>query len=365
MAHTRLRSFPFIRCSLAACAALLAIPLAARAAAYEDPGWDYFFDGDAASFGTNEFGALDGTWQHDQADKWDGGAPGDGIGGPGGVAALTEDQTTYLRIQDCGEPRDWGFTDPSNRRIWFGHNIQDDNPGATSVLTNGITLTFRARLSSTGTLDPIYPQPTPDVDPEKPQLTEITPWFPKGYNVTDDGQGMFTVQENGANAVGFALALDLDTPVDVGGGLVMNGQPGSGLLPGSDHVTPALSNLEPLDDSDLTNWHEFWITIVGSGTPGNYDVKVYRDGSITPTSFQVQHSIGAEFSGQYFAFGLSATSGFGAFDTDFYGYKLGVTAPISTPEPEGIACAAAAIGVLAARRRVSRPARRTASCSRR
>ena len=359
----------------AACAALLvSAPLAARGALYEDPGWDYFYDGDAASFGVGDLDALDGTWRHDQADKWDGSAPG--TGAPGGVAALSEDTTTYLRIQDTGNPVDWSLPDPSNRRIWFGHDIEAEHPGATSVISNGITLTFRARLASTGVLDDIHPDLV-DNEPEYPALTQITPWPAggKGYNVSDDGQGMFTVQEDGAYAVGFALALDDDTfrgnlsQPNVPGGLVMNNVPTSN-LPGSDRgrlTGVNAANVVELSDAELLDWHEFWITIVGTDPPGpttcgsqptdchTYEIHVYRDGSTTPQTFQARSSIGAEYPGQYIDFGLSSESSFGAVDVDFFGYKLGVVVP--APEPSAGAAALASLGALGAT--VRRRGRRT------
>lgn len=335
---------------------------------YPEPagGWDYLFDGDVDARGVDDMSALDGTWRRDESTKWQqigfdpnvGTIPGDAYAPPdnppGGVDALLDGDTTYLRIQDPGEPRDWLYQDPSNRRFWFGRDIEREHPGATSVLTNGVTITFRARISSTGALDPVHPQTTFDIDPEQPQLTEITAWFPKGYNVTDDGQGMFTVQEDGFTAVGFALALDIDTPAFLGGGLVMNSKPGL-LLPGSDHTDAAHANILPMTDAALLDWHEFWITIEGSGTPGSYQVDVYRDGAAVPASFLLDQSNGAEYDGQHIAFGLSATSGYGAVDVDFFGYKLGVV-----PEPAGAAsglAAGAALVALSRTRRQRRPGR--------
>lgn len=361
----------FLRNAAPLGALLLALPPLAGAAVYPDPGWDYFFDGDSDAFGVGDFDALDGTWRHDQADRWDGSAPG--AGAPGGVDALAEGETTYLRIQDTGNPLDFGFVEPSNRRFWFGHDIEDEHPGTTSVLTNGITITFRARIASTGVLDDVHPD-LEDFEPEFPALTEITPWPAggKGYNVSDDGQGMFTVQEDGEYAVGFALALDNDTfrgsPTlpNVPGGLITNNVPTSN-LPGSDRgrVTGAnAANVVPISDAELLDWHEFWITIVGTDPPGptvcgavptdchTYAINVYRDGSTTPQTFQARSSIGAEYPGQYLAFGLSSETSFGAVDVDFYGYALGVVAPV--PEPgAGLAsiAALAAIGCLGRRRR--------------
>lgn len=365
----RASSRPFLtRAAVLVLAVASAAAPAAAGVEYPEPdgGWDYLFDGDVDARGADDQSALDGTWRRDEATKWQqagldpnaGTFPGDAYAPPdnppGGVAALLDGDTTYLRIQDPGEPRDWSYEDPSNRRFWFGRDIEREHAGATSVLTNGVTITFRARISSTGALDPVHPQTSPDPDPEQPQLTEITPWFPKGYNVTDDGQGMFTVQEDGARAVGFALALDIDTPAFLGGGLVMNNQPGL-FLPGSDHTDAAHANLLPMADADLLDWHEFWITIEGSGAPGSYLVDVYRDGSGTPVSFLVAQSNGAEYDGQHIAFGLSATSGYGAVDVDFFGYRLGVV-PEATGAAPGLVAGTALVALARARRRrVRRP----------
>jgi len=348
------------RLALLAAILVLAAPLAARAGiAYGDPGWDYLYGGDADAFGAGGLEALDGTWRHDHADQWDGSGPG--AGAPGGVAALVEGATAFLRIQDTGNPTDWGLPDPSNRRLWFGHDIAREHPDATAVLTNGITITFRARLSAGSGLDPVYPD-LDDLDPEYPPLDAITPWPAggKGYNVSDDGQGMFTVQEDGAYAIGFALALDDDTfrgllsEPNVPGGLILNNVP-TAPLAGSDRgLLTGLSaaNVLPLEDAALLDWHELWITIVGVdlGVPfwPTYRVDVYRDGSFTPTTFFARSSLEAEFPGQFFAFGLSSETSFGAVDVDFYGYRLGVRTPV--PEPCAGVAGIAALGALACAR---------------
>lgn len=336
--------------------------------AYDDPGWDYVYDGDAAAFGTAGLGALDGTWRHDQSDRWDGSAPGE-IGtppagaSPGGVAALSEGGTTYLRIQDTGNPEQaqpdgsGGSTTPwsgeSNRRIYFGHDIEQEHPGATSVLSSGITISFRARIASSGALDDVYPDFL-DPEGEIPDLQQITPWPAggKGYNVKDDGKGVVTVQQNGTDAVGFALALALDTPPGIGGGLIMNNS-GQAPLPGTDRATQRrFANVVPIGDAALLDWHEFWITIEAGpktdrfGRP-MFRVNVYSDGALVPRQFDVMNSFGAEFAGQFLALGLPSTTSFGAVDIDFVAYRLGVVPPKAlTPVPALEARGAVAAAVL-------------------
>jgi hypothetical protein len=84
-------------------------------------------------------------------------------------------------------------------------------------MSNGITISFRARVASMGALDDVFPDFLDSVG-EIPDLQEITPWPSggKGYNVKDDGVGMFTIQQEGTNGIGFALALEIDTPDGIG-----------------------------------------------------------------------------------------------------------------------------------------------------
>ena len=84
----------------------------------------YGLDGDTPD-------ALDGTWPHDQGDKWDGSAPGDPLGdyhappadpinnprsgnqgpAPGGAGIFNESGTSYIRVQDPGNPEDTFYGD--------------------------------------------------------------------------------------------------------------------------------------------------------------------------------------------------------------------------------------------------------------
>ncbi len=97
-------------------------------------GWTYIYNGNQLIVGDPGTGwtSLDGTWTHDNgSDEWDGSTIGGefstggfGIGnGPGGTILGTQSGVDYLRIQVTGDPRDYGYPDPSNRKIYFGHNI--------------------------------------------------------------------------------------------------------------------------------------------------------------------------------------------------------------------------------------------------
>src|SRR5437763_413362 len=103
--------------------------------AYPAPpgGWTYLYQGTNLTVGAegSGFTSLDGTWSHDNgSDTWDGSSiggvfsSGDGFGisnGPGGTDLIVENGVGYLRLQDTGDPRDYGYPDPSNRKIYFAH----------------------------------------------------------------------------------------------------------------------------------------------------------------------------------------------------------------------------------------------------
>ena len=202
--------------------------------AYPDPpdgGWTYMFDGDEADSAVTA--ALDGTWDHKSgssgSDAWDGSGIGE-IGpkpdgaSPGGVSLLTDGATKYLRIQDTGRPDDnggHGWDDPSNRKFTFAHSLgQDTGVSGGTILDDGVTLTFRARIPTDGPLDDEYP------DDEA-----VRPWTPKGYDIHSDGLGCFGMKQGtgGDGMISFSLILSTaDGDVDEDG-LVMNSLNGSGV----------------------------------------------------------------------------------------------------------------------------------------
>jgi hypothetical protein len=135
---------------------LVSATIGRSASAYPEPpgGWTYILNGDQRVVGDDAtFSWLDGTWSHSNgSDEFDGSE----IGGtfsdsnkPGGVSLLNQDGTSFLRLQDPGDPRDYGHADPgSNRKIYFGHDIAQDTDPETAalMLDNGATITFRARI---------------------------------------------------------------------------------------------------------------------------------------------------------------------------------------------------------------------------
>jgi hypothetical protein len=301
---------------------------------YGDPegGWAYIYTGEGAA--SDVTAALDGTWDHYDAsgghsDAWDGSAPGDsGSGGsgnaPGGAGVFTDAGITFLRIQDCGDPRDsgGGWSDPSNRKLTFGRDLGLDGVDGSTILDDGVTISFRARIptiDSAGDLDPHYPN-----GGGGPQT-----WPTRGYNIHDDGLGAFGIKQGtGSNGVvSFSLCTADDEGVS-GAGLVMNKLNGSS--PTSDvhyHQDAGTENL--LTGFDPTEWHEFWIQIVGDTSGGGtHKVSIYVDGSITATEFHVTAGDKDEYDfNGYLCMSLGRTDIEGAQDVDFFAYKPGIIAP--------------------------------------
>jgi hypothetical protein len=367
---------------------------------YKDPGWLHAFDGDSDYYhdpdgpnpdylngnaDNNPGGEGDqpalinpgacapncndvAIWQN-RGSEWDGSAPGDPLiddavfnqlvppnrpPAPGGVGAFTEGSTTFLRIQDPGLPNPFGWADKgaqlcptcpkqegNNRRIEFKHEMDRDAgfSGTPAILDNGVTLSFRARIATreTGPLDDIYPEGGPDVIP--------WPEDGIGYRIRNNGRGMFMISQNGAvgpSRLAFSL-MDMNSITAEGlsltkTGLVMNNQAAAG-GPDTGNGTAATLNLVEIENAELTDWHEFWITVKALPTPvdGNtHEVNVYLDGSLEPETFQVILGLQNESgTGSFLGMGLSSGSSFGAFDVDFIAYKEGVIVP--TLEPQGLA----------------------------
>jgi CHRD domain-containing protein len=290
---------------------------------YDDPvgGWTYVLDGTqviAGPGGTN-FTSLDGTWSHDNgSDTWDGSAVGGtfaaGTNAPGGVSSIDG----YLRIQDPGDPRNAGFADPGNRKIYFGHNISAEG-AATNVLDSGVTLHFRARIPTAGLLDDRF-------------ITAQTnyPASGDGYQIHDGGKGNFGVKQASGGIVSFSLATAADNTS--GPGLLMNSRNGTTANANVDSGDGGTTNILSLDP---TLWHEFWITIRADTTGGGtHRVDIYLDGSLSSRTFYVTAGDGSDFTGiSYIAMGCGSTGQSGAFDVDYFTYKLGAVAPTGSAIP--------------------------------
>jgi hypothetical protein len=182
--------------------------------------------------------ALDGTWTHDNGSD---AFKGDEIGGvldpvnnpdnaPGGANLLTEGNAKYLRVQDCGDPRDYDgdltvWDDPSNRKIYFGHLLSQELPDEENVaiLDTGVTLTFRARIPTPakagGPLDPLH-RDGQNAAGDYPNNGVVPyPEGGDGYLTSDGAKGNFVIRQAGdgspehpAGAVALSLTVPTDTP---------------------------------------------------------------------------------------------------------------------------------------------------------
>jgi hypothetical protein len=301
-------------------ACLFGIASVSLAQVYAPPlgGWTYVYDGDAASGGAG-FTALDGTWGHDNgSDSWDETAIG--TGSPGGATGgLTDGSTTYLRLQETGDPRDFGMPDPSNRKLFFGHDISAE--GATdTILDDGVTISFRSRIATGGALDAYNPDGGGANDP----------WAAAGdgYTIHDGGKGNFTIKQSVGGGIAFSLATDADG--FPGGALLMNSLNGNAV---SGDVDTGEGTANTLALNDPTDWNEFWVTIQAGGA-GTHQVSIYQNGSLVPTVFDVTAGSGSDFADiSYIATGIGSTGQAGAFDLDFYAWAPGVAAPGQIPEP--------------------------------
>ena len=108
--------------------------------AYTDPagGWTYaFLERLRIASTVDTFDGLDGTWNSvrtatNSSTLYDGSDLGGTIGAgnaPGGAALGTDGAINFLRIQDAGDPNDplgLAMADPTNRKIYFAHNIGTD-----------------------------------------------------------------------------------------------------------------------------------------------------------------------------------------------------------------------------------------------
>jgi len=200
----------------------------------------------------------------------------------------------------------------------FGHSMGGDIDAtvAETILDSGVTITFRARIPTSGLLD--------DLVGGAPYPAEGD-----GYVPHDGGKDNFNVrQSNGDKLISFALAVASDDDELEGkSGLTMNKLNGAEVTNDVDVQgdEPGTVNILELDP---TQWHEFWITIQAdpSGT-GTHVVNIYVDGSMEPEVFYVTAGDGDDYSDSYVAMGVGATPQSGAIDIDFFAYRPGVVPP--------------------------------------
>jgi hypothetical protein len=368
---------------------------------YLDPigGWLYQLQGTAApgvnglppGYGPNtDGGALDGTWRHDQLGRWDGHAPGSAISNPtdpagndptsvnsgpsgpspGGVGFLTEDSTSYVRIQDVGDPALHGWTQNSpatvghplreledtNQRLYFGHNMSQDPIPTQRLLDQGVTLSFRARIPNSGPLEEfLYTTDSGGAPVTIPWMDEQNTPHGRGI-LMENNRGTISIMQNDPDffnrdtLIGFSLVTSDDIEIyqqgggtgsittgGGSGGLIMNNLSGDSANASIDSTSPGTLNIVELTDEQLNNWHEFWITIQdNAGAAGTHAVNIYMDGSLTPVTFNVTAASSgeaayADIAAPFLEFGASSREGWGSIDVDFLAYSPGVLTPIAAP----------------------------------
>ncbi|UCD51975.1 MAG: hypothetical protein JSW27_04920, partial [Phycisphaerales bacterium] len=271
--------------------------------------YTYTYDGDA----------LDDAWDHDNgSDQWDGTGPGEGR--PGGAGALAEDDVTFLRIQDTGDPRDYDLGDPgSNRKIYLTRPVESN--------LDGTQIEFRIRVATTAPLDDQHPDGGDGIEP----------WPAEGiaYHIRDGGKGMIGVGQGDLGIISFSLARGGQPGLEdvTGDVLVMNNLVGTAPTGDVDTEETAETIMAKnwLAVDDITQWNTFAVSIAAGGA-GTHVVRVsVNDGPAQ--EFNVTVGDGLEGEGSYLAIGSSGTGGITAFDVDYLAFKPGVI-PEPEPEPE-------------------------------
>ncbi|NQT02416.1 MAG: hypothetical protein HQ580_10355, partial [Planctomycetes bacterium] len=227
----------------------------------------------------NNGDTLDGLDHDNSIDMWDGSAPG--AGNPGGAAALTEDDVTYLRVQDTGDPRDYSSTVPTLKTNYSLYLTQSINNGL-----DGARLEFRARIATSGTLDAWRK------DGGGMGSTGLFDWPSGGLGGSFDnyGRGNIDIAEKGQGVISFSLST-------------------SGLMVGNS------GNKASVDDA--TQWNTFVIEIAAYDN-GKYTVSVSVNGKLSE-SFEVSAGSGVVEDGSYIAIGSPDLAGriATAFDVDY------------------------------------------------
>jgi hypothetical protein len=343
--------------ALAALTMLAATTVLAQNVAYQAPsgGWAYSYLGSAAAYGTaGSFSSLDGSWNRGlpgDSDSWDGSGLGGsyGLGNmPGGIEIGTEGGTTFMRLQDPGDPRNNtmvpAWVDPSNRKIALGHDLAGFSD---SFIDSGVTISFRTRVPTSG-MDTLW---------ARNGATSATaniayPTAGDGITYFGEGLGAFSLKEKGPTATtfGFGLVTSYDASFSggafTGGGLMVTDGGG-----GEFAVVPI---------ADPTVWHEFWINIVADGSVigKTHKVSIYMDGSYTPTELHVAQGDNSLDYNAYNWMGMGHGTtgapglGSGADDVDFFSVYNGVITPV--PEPTVMGFMGLGLLTLAARFRHNR-----------
>ncbi len=287
-------------------------------------GWLYTYEAgsgdDIAGEAGSGFTSLDGTFSHDNgSDQWDGSRFG-ADGRPGGAQVIDG----FLRMQETGDPRDHGFPDPGSiRKLYFGHDLSGDGASNT-LLDDGVTLYFRARVPTTG--DDIHVNGGGGIIPY--------PATGDGYLTHNGGKGTIGIKQASGGLISFVLATAFDDTGELGAAIItnsLNGTAITGDVDFGDGETVALA-------VDTTEFHEYWITISkpAGELAGTHQLALYADGSLDPIAAEVDLTAGdgSDFDDiTYLAFGLGSTNSSGAVDIDYVRVAAGVHAPTAIVLP--------------------------------
>ena len=237
-------------------------------------GWDFY---------NTDFADL-ADWNHDNgSDQWDGSAPGVEGTSPGGVMVEEVDGLTVLSVEDTGDPRDDGFAEPSNRKIYLQREAAADG----NIFEGGVTFSAGWRIN-----------PNPIDAPAD------------GYTPHDGGKGQVGIVHDGAVA-GDGTSYNLSFCLDTGGLLYF------------------IDEANVIEVGDEFEFHSIWVTAVMSGDVAT--VNIYVDGDTDPAfSGDIALADGSDGNfANYVAVGMGSTGRDGAMQVDYVAYKLGIYEPSS------------------------------------
>src|SRR5207253_7582281 len=136
----------------------------------------------------------------------------------------------YLRIQDPGNPAQYSgaagngcggctIANPANRKILFVHDMTAEGCPDT-VLDDGFTITFRARVPSPGktsvALDPLYPSG------EAGNGVKPYPAEGDGIIIQDNANGCISARQLATGKIGFSLVTSNDNTSGIHTGTYAN-----------------------------------------------------------------------------------------------------------------------------------------------
>ncbi len=267
-----------------------------------DPGADTSSDNDENHA---LWDALGGGWDHiNGSDEWDG--SGIGAGNPGGVSALMDGSTDYIRIQDTGDPRDYGFSEPSNRKVWLAHQIDFGLDGA--------HLEFRTRIATGDPLDMAHPDGGGGI--------QLWPAGGIGAPVDNNGKGHFGIADASVNgSIAFSLAKQGELANYAGyeniqsDVLLVNEY--NPALPDDGSNTGESGTPSYVLVDDATAWHDFVIDIAALGGT-EYRVSISVDGGVA-NILDVTAGEGVEYENvNVIHMGSAGTGLLTAYDVDYF-----------------------------------------------